>query len=106
MIELGVEAILFNCCQPEVIQQALLVTQDTLKTHNATNIRIGAYANAFPPQPKDATANDGLDEIRQDLNPQQYLLWTEKWVENGATIIGGCCGIGPEHIQALAEKFG
>lgn len=67
---------------------------------------VGAYANAFPPQPKNATANDGLDEIRQDLNPQQYLLWTEKWVESGAAIIGGCCGIGPEHIQTLAEKFG
>lgn len=106
MVELGVEAILFNCCQPEVIQQALLVTQETLKTHHATNIRIGAYANAFPPQPKDATANDGLDEIRKDLNPQQYLLWAEKWAESGATIIGGCCGIDPEHIKALAEKFG
>ncbi|BFU60117.1 MULTISPECIES: homocysteine S-methyltransferase family protein [Rodentibacter] len=105
MIELGVEAILFNCCQPEVIQQALKVTLETLKINQATEIRIGAYANAFPPQPKDATANDGLDEIRDDLNPQQYLFWAEKWLENGATIIGGCCGIGPEHIKALAEKF-
>ncbi|QPB42140.1 homocysteine S-methyltransferase family protein [Rodentibacter haemolyticus] len=105
MIELGVEAILFNCCQPEVIQQALRVTLEILKINQATEIRIGAYANAFPPQPKDATANDGLDEIRDDLNPQQYLVWAEKWLENGATIIGGCCGIGPEHIQTLAEKF-
>lgn len=105
MVELGVEAILFNCCQPEVILAALLVTQETLKAKNAMHIRTGAYANAFPPQPKDATANDGLDEIREDLNPLQYLAWAEKWVNNGATIVGGCCGIGPEHIAALAEKF-
>ncbi|MBN6065222.1 homocysteine S-methyltransferase family protein [Aggregatibacter actinomycetemcomitans] len=105
MIALGVEAILFNCCQPEVIEQALSVAQATLKAKHAEHIRIGAYANAFPPQPKDATANDGLDDIRDDLNPQQYLAWTQKWIANGATIVGGCCGIGPEHIAALAEAF-
>ena len=25
------------------------------------------------------------------------------WVDEGAQIIGGCCGIGPEHIRALAQ---
>ncbi|WP_109077767.1 homocysteine S-methyltransferase family protein [Aggregatibacter kilianii] len=105
MIELGVEAILFNCCQPEVIEQAIAVAKTTLHAKHAAHIRIGAYANAFPPQPKDATANDGLDDIRDDLNPQQYFAWAQKWVANGATIVGGCCGIGPEHIAVLAEKL-
>lgn len=27
------------------------------------------------------------------------------WVERGAKIVGGCCGIGPEHIRALAQIF-
>lgn len=105
MIELGVEAILFNCSQPEVIEQAISVTQATLQAKHAEHIQIGAYANAFPPQPKDATANEGLDDIRDDLNPQQYLAWTKKWIAKGATIVGGCCGIGPEHIAALAKVF-
>lgn len=104
MISLGVEAILFNCCQPEVIENALEVTATTLAKHQA-KIRTGAYANAFPPQPKDATANDGLDEIRQDLDPNAYLQWAKKWVNAGATIVGGCCGITPTHIQALAENL-
>ncbi|TYA49849.1 homocysteine S-methyltransferase family protein [Aggregatibacter actinomycetemcomitans] len=26
-------------------------------------------------------------------------------MDNGAIIVGGCCGIGPEHIAALAEAF-
>jgi S-methylmethionine-dependent homocysteine/selenocysteine methylase len=25
----------------------------------------------------------------------------QNWVGKGATIVGGCCGIGPEHIAAL-----
>lgn len=105
MVDLGVQAILFNCCQPEVIDQALSVTQSTLQRLNATQIRTGAYANAFQPQPKNATANDGLDELREDLNPQEYLQRAQKWVKSGATIIGGCCGIGLEYINVLAKNL-
>ena len=101
----GVDAILFNCCQPEVIEGALKVAGAVLQALGRTDIRLGAYANAFPPQPKEATANDGLDEIRADLGPQDYLGWAERWRAVGANLIGGCCGIGPEHIQALASRL-
>lgn len=103
MQAIGVNAILFNCSQPEIIGKAIQVTQTTLSSLNANGIQIGAYANAFPPQPKNATANDGLDEIRTDLTPPAYLAWVKQWVEDGATLIGGCCGIGPEHITAMNE---
>ncbi|WP_273404136.1 homocysteine S-methyltransferase family protein [Actinobacillus porcinus] len=105
MVEIGVSAILFNCCQPEVIEQALIVTRETLKQLNATHIQTGAYANAFAPQPEDATANDGLDEVGKDLNPESYLEWAKKWTGQGATIVGGCCGIGREFIKVLSEKL-
>ncbi len=105
MIEIGVQAILFNCCQPEVIEQALIVTRKTLEKHTALHIQTGAYANAFAPQPKDATANDGLDEVRKDLDPQAYLQWAKKWTAQGASIIGGCCGIGVEYINVLAKNL-
>ena len=101
----GVSAILFNCCQPEVIEGALKVASARLQALGRIDIRLGAYANAFPPQPKEATANDGLDEIRADLGPQDYLGWAERWRGVGANLIGGCCGIGPEHIQALASRL-
>lgn len=102
---LDVAAILFNCCQPEVIDQALDMAQTTLQDKDALHIKLGAYANAFPPQPKDATANDGLDEVRDDLTPPAYLVWAKKWQTQGASLIGGCCGIGPEHIAALSQHF-
>lgn len=101
----GVSAILFNCCQPEVIEGALKVASASLQALGRTDIRLGAYANAFPPQPKEATANDGLDEIRADLGPQDYLGWAERWRGAGASLIGGCCGISPEHIQVLASRL-
>ncbi len=37
------------------------------------------------------------------LGPQEYLREARGWVARGAQIIGGCCGIRPEHIKALAD---
>lgn len=102
MANAGVQGILFNCCQPEIIADAIRVAKQVLPNQA---IQLGAYANAFPPQPKDATANDGLDELREDLTPESYLTWAQHWKELGATLIGGCCGIGPEHIRALANTL-
>ncbi len=37
------------------------------------------------------------------MDPQQYLECAKGWREQGARIIGGCCGTTPDHIQALSE---
>lgn len=99
-----ISAILFNCSQPEVIEDALKVARKTLEELNKTEIQLGAYANAFPPQKEDAQANGELSEMRQDLTEKAYVQIAEQWAEQGATLIGGCCGIGPEYIQALSEN--
>jgi S-methylmethionine-dependent homocysteine/selenocysteine methylase len=104
-VELGAEAVLFNCSQPEVIESALQVAA-AVRDEQHAELALGAYANAFPPQPEEATANDGLDELRSDLDPPAYLQWAQRWSQAGATLIGGCCGIGPEHIAVLAQAFG
>jgi S-methylmethionine-dependent homocysteine/selenocysteine methylase len=64
---------------------------------------LGVYANAFPPQGEDAEANVGLSPIRADLDPPRYLDFARAWMDRGAGIVGGCCGIGPEHIKAIRE---
>nr|WP_321836845.1 homocysteine S-methyltransferase family protein [Pseudomonas sp. V3/3/4/13] len=102
--KMGVAALLFNCSQPEVIGAAVDVAQSIIKRLGA-DIAIGVYANAFPPQPKEATANDGLDELREDLDPLGYLQWAKDWQQRGASMIGGCCGIGPEHIAELKRSL-
>lgn len=105
MLEVQVTGILFNCCQPEVIEQAIDVTLNILKKQHADHVQVGAYANAFAPQTKDAQANEELSEVREDLTPLSYLEWAKKWQQQGATLIGGCCGIGPEHIAQLKQHF-
>jgi S-methylmethionine-dependent homocysteine/selenocysteine methylase len=99
-LRLGADAVLFNCSQPEVMAAALDVARARRDAAGAP-ARLGVYANAFPPQRKDATANETLLDIRADLDPKGYLAFAEAWRAHGAEIIGGCCGIGPEHIRAL-----
>ncbi len=94
---LGARALLFNCSQPEVMAPALRVAQETL----GGALPLGVYANAFPPQRKDAEANATLLPIRADLTPEGYRAFAKAWAQAGATLIGGCCGIGPEHIDCL-----
>lgn len=102
--ELGVATLLFNCSQPEVMGNAIDVARAELKRLGA-DIKVGCYANAFPPQSEDAEANDGLSDIRADLDPKGYLAFARDWQKRGADIIGGCCGIGPEHIAALKSAL-
>jgi homocysteine S-methyltransferase len=37
------------------------------------------------------------------LTPADYLSHAVTWTGHGAQLIGGCCGTGPGHIQALSE---
>jgi S-methylmethionine-dependent homocysteine/selenocysteine methylase len=101
-IALGAEAVLFNCSQPEVMGAAI---EAAAKAAAGRGLRIGVYANAFPPQPPKAEANAELSSLRSDLDPENYLRWCESWVAKGASIIGGCCGIGPEHIALLRTRL-
>lgn len=104
-IELGARAVLFNCSQPEVMAAALVAAREVIEAA-AADIELGVYANAFPVmEVEEEGANATLHEIREDLGPDSYARWASTWVENGASVIGGCCGIGPEHIAALRSHF-
>ena len=98
---LGAAALLFNCSQPERMAAAL----DAAATAEP-DLRRGAYANAFPAIGDDHEANDALFDIRTDLDPDGYCRFATTWAEHGATIIGGCCGVGPEQIAAVATHLG
>lgn len=35
------------------------------------------------------------------IPPDQFLEFAMDWVEQGVQIVGGCCGLSPDHIAAL-----
>lgn len=105
MLKLGAAAVMFNCSQPEVMEAAVKVARAELDRAGSP-ARLGVYANAFEASHGEMrAANDGLDEIRKDTTPPNYLCWAQDWVNAGADMVGGCCGIGPEHIAELSAKL-
>jgi len=90
-----VEACLFNCSLPECISVALPKLQAAIPD----GILTGAYANGFCTV---KSPGGGNSEYREDLSPHQYGEVCRNWVQNGCSIVGGCCGVFPEHINAVA----
>jgi methionine synthase I (cobalamin-dependent) len=39
------------------------------------------------------------------IAPDDLVAKSHDWQKLGATVFGGCCGIGPDHIHALAKEF-
>ncbi|EJC83140.1 homocysteine/selenocysteine methylase (S-methylmethionine-dependent) [Rhizobium leguminosarum bv. trifolii WSM2297] len=100
----GAAAFLFNCSKPEVMQAAVETAARVFRKSDA-QIEIGVYANAFEGETGDAPANEGLHGTRDDLNDDTYSRFACSWADAGATIIGGCCGIGAAHIHRLRETL-
>ena len=94
-------AVLINCSAPEAIKPAL----DILK---AAGLPFGAYANGFEKITKefleDKPTVDALS-ARRDLTPAAYADHVMGWIDQGATIVGGCCEVGPAHIKEIAERL-
>lgn len=97
----GPDAVLINCSTPEAVSQALPLLADL-------GLPFGAYANGFT-KITDAfkVVNQVVDDLqaRTDLGPKEYADFAESWADMGATIIGGCCEVGPTHIAELSRRF-
>ena len=95
------DAVLINCTRPEAVGAAL----DIIKTFG---LPFGAYANGFTKISDgfkaDAPTVDALEQ-RTDLGPAAYSGFAMGWIAQGATIVGGCCEVGPDHIAQLARDI-
>ena len=95
----GAEVVLVNCSTPEAVGQsmAILSKQDLL---------FGGMANGYVAA-AELKAGDTVDTLatRDDLDPNGYAEHAMSWVEQGATMIGGCCGVGPAHIAELRRRI-
>jgi len=102
--EHGIEALLFNCSRPEVMQAAIA---EAARIFNQAGVKteIGVYANAFEDETASEKANEGLSGMRAELEGEGYLRFARAWVAAGATIVGGCCGIGADQIGRLAKEL-
>lgn len=97
--ELPIDGFLFNCTHPLSIEAGLE------ELRGLTDKPIGGYGNTMNEVPKDWTLDTGSIGRRDDKAPALYATAAMRWIDVGATMIGGCCGVGPEHIAVLAERL-
>jgi S-methylmethionine-dependent homocysteine/selenocysteine methylase len=98
---MGVSAVLLNCSPPEAIGKVLP------ELAALSNVPVGAYANAFTPIPEkwDFHGETSIPPSRTDVTPQAYAEHAASWLKSGARIIGGCCEVGPSHIECLHKTL-
>jgi len=99
VVEAGAQVVLVNCSVPEAVSTAM-------RELAGVGVPFGGYANGFTSA---AALQPGgtVDTLtsRKDLGPEAYAEIALGWIEQGATLVGGCCEVGPAHIAALAQRL-
>lgn len=78
----------------------IMHTEVEFVTDSITSIRqewqgpIGVYAHS-------STEIDKHWVFENVISPADYCSYAEGWKQQGISLLGGCCGIGSEHIHAL-----
>lgn len=86
-------AIMVNCVPLTYIERALS------ELRAASPSPIGLYANV-------GHADDTIGwTLTDDVQPAAYARHAQHWIEQGAAIIGGCCGTSPAHIAAIRQQL-
>jgi len=92
---LGHQAVLavgVNCVQPQLLLPLIQVIKDAVPDK-----AIVVYPNSG--EVYDAEGNSWSGTVT-DL---QCELSAQAWIDAGATLVGGCCRVGPEQIAAMAD---
>jgi S-methylmethionine-dependent homocysteine/selenocysteine methylase len=99
--EFNPAAVFINCSKPEAVDTAVPILAKSGRV-------VGAYANGFTGIAADFNkvgATVDMLSARRDLDPNAYADFADGWAANGATIIGGCCEVGPAHIAELSRRL-
>ncbi len=90
--KMGVSAILVNCLPADHVPGILPYLRDF------TDVPLGVYPNL-------GHYTDPGWSFDDRVGPDDYALLARSWRAEGAQIIGGCCGVAPEHIAAAYKAL-
>jgi S-methylmethionine-dependent homocysteine/selenocysteine methylase/SAM-dependent methyltransferase len=90
--EIGVAALLINCIPPDHVEGMVSYLRDF------TDLPLGVYPNL-------GYYSDRGWRFTPGIGGEEYAAMTLRWRDEGAQIIGGCCGVRPEHIAAAARRL-
>jgi len=86
-------ALSINCVSPRVIDKAIA------RMCAASSLPFGVYANVGLP------GKEHSEIMSCDVNEEEYTAFALRWLQEGAAIIGGCCGTTPGYIKRMVEAL-
>ena len=99
--------IITACVSPKAYE---LVINDLKKLEMPYGFKLNAfkeipegYTVASKDQWGDAGNPNTVLGVNTDLNESMFYEYVKKFMENGATILGGCCEIRPSHIKGISK---
>jgi len=90
--EMGVSALLINCIPPDHVAGMLPWLRDF------TDLPLGVYPNL-------GYYSESGWAFDSRIGGEEYADLAAAWREEGADIVGGCCGTGPQHIAAAKTRL-
>lgn len=90
-VDLGVAAVLVNCTPSAV-------TLRWVEAIAGAGVPFGAYANG-------GLANDEDGFTPAPDTPEEYAAEALGWAGVGATLLGGCCGTTPAHLEVIRARI-
>ena len=99
--------IIMACCSPKAYET---IVNDLKKIDIAYGFKLNAFKkipDGYTVASKDAWGNAGNPTtvlgINAELNESKFYEYAKKFMQNGATILGGCCEIRPSHIKEISK---
>jgi len=89
---LGISALLINCLPPDHVEGMLPWLRDF------TDLPLGVYPNL-------GYFSDSGWRFDERVGPDEFAELALRWREQGAQIVGGCCGTSPAHIEASRRRL-
>jgi len=94
-----IDAFLLNCSPPEAIYKAINIMKHFSKP-------FGGLPNGFETvKPLVPGENVSVLKKRNDFNKYNFLKAILSYVENNASIVGGCCEVSPDYISAIHSEI-
>jgi S-methylmethionine-dependent homocysteine/selenocysteine methylase len=88
----ALDALLLNCVDPTELSGAVRLLSQL------TDIPLGAY-------PRLGCRSEGGWEFDPSMGRLEFAAWAWAMRREGACILGGCCGVTPEHLRATVQKL-
>lgn len=88
----GVAALLVNCIPPDHVDGMLSYLRDF------TDLPLGVYANLGYYTDRGWRSPTGVGS-------EEYAGMALRWRAEGASIVGGCCGVGPKHMETTRDEL-